>query len=103
MAIVKVKEIRRGMNNITIILKIISISKERVVMTKYGESRVATAVGEDDTGKINVTLWRNQIDQVREGDVIKLTGAFVTEFRGELNLNVGKGGKIEVVSRFNRV
>lgn len=98
MAIVKVKEIKKGMNNITIILKIVSIGKERVVMTRYGESRVATAVGEDDTGKINVTLWRNQIDLVKQGYVVKLTGAYVTEFRGELNLNIGRGGNIEIIS-----
>ncbi|MDT7892532.1 MAG: OB-fold nucleic acid binding domain-containing protein [Thermoproteota archaeon] len=98
MALYKVKDITRGMNNITIVLKITSKSKERVVMTKYGESRVANAVGEDETGKINLTLWRDQIDMIKEGDVIRLVGAFVTEFRGQLSLNVGKGGKIEVLS-----
>lgn len=99
MAVVKVKEIKPGMNNITITLKITSVGNERIVMTKYGESRVATAIGEDETGRINITLWRNQIDMIREGDLVKLTGAFVTQFRGELNLNVGKGGKIEVISK----
>jgi len=103
MAVYKVKEIGRGMNNITIVLKIVSKSKERIVMTKYGESRVATAVGEDETGRINLTLWRDQIDMVNEGDVIKLIGAFVTEFRGQLSLNIGKGGKIEVISSTNKI
>lgn len=99
MALLKVKDIKRGMNNITIVLKIVSIDKEKVVMTRYGESRVANALGEDETGKIKLTLWRNQIDMIKEGDTVKLTGAFVKEFRGELSLNVGKGGKIEVINR----
>jgi OB-fold nucleic acid binding domain. len=94
---IKVKDVKKGMENITLVLRVVSIGDVRTVNTKYGESKVATAIVEDDTGRINLTLWRDQINKIKEGDRIKIEGAFVREFRGELNLNVGKSGRITVL------
>jgi replication factor A1 len=94
---IKVKDVKKGMENITLVLRVVSVEDARIVNTKYGESKVATAVVEDDTGRINLTLWRDQIDKIKKGDKIKVEGAFVREFRGELNLNVGKSGRITVL------
>jgi len=68
------------------------------VRTKLGyQTKVATATIEDDTGKIFLTLWGKQIDEVGEGDTIEVTDGYITEFRGELQLNVPRKGQLKKV------
>jgi replication factor A1 len=87
------------MNDVNLTAKIVSISEPRNVMTKLGyQTRVATATIEDDTGQIPLTLWGKQIDEMNEGDAIEIKNGFLTEFRGELQLNVPRKGEIKVVS-----
>ena len=95
----KVKDMKKGMNNISATLRVISKEEEKIVQTKYGAARVCNALVEDDSGRINLTLWRDQIDKVNVGDLIRIEGGFITEFRGQLNINVAKIGKIIVIKR----
>ena len=94
---VKIKEIKKDMSSISLTAKVISIGEERLVQTKYGEARVADAIVEDDTGRITLTLWREQIDKVKEGNIIRIENGFVREFRGKLSINVAKNGRITVL------
>jgi len=41
----------------------------------------------DDTGKIWLALWRDQVDQVQVGDTILLTDAFTRRDRGRFALH----------------
>ena len=45
---------------------------------------------------IKLTLWNEQIDQVKVDDVVKIENGYVTSFRGEIQLNAGKYGKLSV-------
>ena len=91
----KINELRLGMNNINLTAKIVDVSEPRGVRTRMGyQTRVATATIEDDTGKIPLTLWGKQIDEIGEGDTIEVKDGFITEFRGELQLNVPRKGQI---------
>jgi replication factor A1 len=95
----KINELRLGMNNINLTAKIIDVSEPRSVRTKMGyQTRVATATIEDDTGKIPLTLWGKQIDEIGEGDTIEIKDGFISEFRGELQLNVPRKGQIIKIS-----
>ena len=93
----KINELKRGMNNVTIEAKVVDISETREVMTRYGRRSVADATIEDDTGQINLSLWENQISDVSVGDTVNVSGAYVTEFRGNLQLGVPRSGNITVV------
>jgi ssDNA-binding replication factor A large subunit len=92
----KINEIKRGMSGISVTGKIIDISDPRDVQTKYGRRSVADATLEDETGQISVSLWEKQINSVAVGDIITVSGAYVTEFRDKLQLSVPRTGKIEV-------
>ncbi|MHA1288381.1 MAG: OB-fold nucleic acid binding domain-containing protein [Candidatus Thorarchaeota archaeon] len=85
---------RVGSSNVEVEGTIIRISEIRTVNTKFGKRNVATAVLEDDSGRIDLTLWEDQIEMVKEGQNIKITGGYVTEWNGNLQLNVRKGGRI---------
>ena len=83
------------MSNINLTAKVVGVSEPRNVRTKMGyQTRVATATVEDDTGKIPLTLWGKQIDEIGEGDTIEIKDGFIGEFRGELQLNVPRKGQI---------
>jgi replication factor A1 len=92
----KINEISRGMNGISLKGKIVEKSDPRRVNTRYGERSVADAVLEDETGRIKLSLWEEKIEMINVGDSVSVGDAYVTEFRGELQLNVPRSGKIEV-------
>ena len=56
----------------------------------------AEAVVADETGSVKLTLWNEQIDQINVGDNIKIENGYVTSFKSEIQLNVGKFGKLTV-------
>lgn len=92
----KISEIQRGMSNISVEGKILDISEVREVNTRYGKRNVADAMIEDDGGEIKISLWEDQITSVRVGDKISISGAYVTEFRDVLQLNIPRSGKLEL-------
>jgi replication factor A1 len=93
----KIIELRPGMKRVEIAAKVLNISETREVTTRAGEqSRVATADVSDDSGTVKLTLWNEQIDQVKVNDNVKIENGYVTSFRGETQLNVGRYGKLTV-------
>ena len=71
----------------------------RTVNTKYGETQVCDSYLVDESGRIKLTLWGEDIEKVKNGDTVSIQGAYTTTFRNEVQLNVPKkNGKLEVVS-----
>lgn len=95
----KIIELKPGMKRVEITAKVIEKSEPREVTTRFGDtSRVATAVIQDESGTTKLSLWNEAIDQVNVGDTVKIENGYVTTFRGETQLNVGRYGSISVVS-----
>jgi ssDNA-binding replication factor A large subunit len=77
------------------VVKEISEVKE---FSKFGRTgRVATATIKDKSGEIQLILWDEQIDSVKKGDKIRLINAYVKEWQGEKQINVGRVGSIETL------
>jgi replication factor A1 len=94
----KVAELKPGMKGVNLVGRIEEISAPRQVMTRSGGmSRVADAILSDESGTVRMSLWNEQIDQVKPGDSIKVENGYVTSFRGEMQLNVGRYGKLSVL------
>jgi replication factor A1 len=93
-----IKELRNGMKRVNVEAKVVEKGDPREVMSRYKDETytVADAVVADDTGSIKLTLWNEQIDQVNVNDTIKIENGYVTSFRGEIQLNVGKYGKMTI-------
>ncbi len=93
----KIKELKLGMNEITLEAKVVEISEPRSVNTKFGyQTKVATAVLDDGSGQISLTLWGKQIQEINVGDTVKISKGYVSEFKGETQLNVPRNGTLEV-------
>jgi len=95
----EIKELRDGMKRIEVEGKIVEKSNPRQVQSRYKDEtyNVADAVVADDTGSIKLTLWNEQIDQININDNIKIENGYITAFKGEIQLNVGKYGKLTVL------
>lgn len=94
----KIKELRNGMKHVNVEAKVVDKSEPREVISRYRDTThtVANAVIADETGSIKLTLWNDQIGQVAVNDQVKIENGYVTSFRGELQLNVGRYGKLTV-------
>lgn len=95
----KIKELKNGMRRINLVAKVLEISEPREVVSKFDGRvyRVADAIIGDDTGTIKLSLWNEQIELVKVNDTIKIENGYVRTFRGEIQLNVGKFGKLAVL------
>lgn len=83
-------------SNATITATITAISAPRDVSTSRGATQVADATLKDDTGTITFTLWGNDISKYSVGQRLKITDGWVKDFRGKLQLSLGRTGKVEV-------
>lgn len=96
----KISELKAGATNVTVEATVASKQEPREVVTKYGKRlNVANITLKDDSGSIAMSLWGNDVELVNEGDVIKVSNGYVSEFRGSPQLSSGKFGKIEVISK----
>lgn len=78
--------------------QISSIGEVRTVNLKSGGTvDTANAVLQDDSGKITLTLWGDDIPKVKVGSLVKVTNGYTNTFRDEISLTKGKFGKLEVV------
>lgn len=94
----KIKDLRNGMKRVEVEAKVVEKTTPREVMSRYKDEtyRVANAIISDGTGQIKLTLWNEQIEQVNENNTVKIENGYVTSFRGEIQLNVGRYGKLTV-------
>ena len=92
-------EIGQGKVNIT--ARVVSIEEPREFqrVTKEGRvtGRVTTALVEDSSGEVHLSLWNQQIDEVKVGDIVKIRNGYVKTWHELPQLTTGKFGKIEVV------
>jgi replication factor A1 len=95
----KINEIKRGMSSITVEGEIVDKSQTRRVRTRYGPRSVADVTLQDETASIKLSLWEERIDTVNTGDTVKVSSAYVTEFRNELQLNIPRSGKLEIIKQ----
>jgi len=95
---IKVQDLKPGMNNVNIIVRVLDVSEPKKVMTRSGERTISEAIVGDETGKVKLTLWGKASGSVSKGDVIEIRGAWTTSFKGYVQLNVGGSKSIKKLS-----
>lgn len=93
----KISELKAGLNDVSLKAEVVEVTESRSVNTKYGANTVASAVLDDGSGTVKLTLWGKQISSVKQGDNLEISGGYVKEWNGELQLGVGKTGEIKVL------
>ena len=95
-AMSRVEDIRDGQQRVIIEASVENIGVTRTVTSrKTGEElKVADVILTDDTGSIKLVLWNQQIPQVRADSRVRIEEGYVTSYRDELQLSIGKWGSI---------
>lgn len=99
----EIKDIKSNQGNIDLVLEVVEKEEPRA-FEKFGkQGKVCNATVKDNTGKMKLTLWNEDIEKVNVGDKIHLENGWCSEYRDEKQLSTGKFGKIEVVQTAQKV
>lgn len=92
----KVKDLTPESKQVNVLAKVVGLSEEREITSRFGEARklVEATVG-DETGTVLLTLWNDQIGQVTKDVTILVDNGYVSLVRGHIRLNVGKYGSFQ--------
>jgi hypothetical protein len=90
-----IRDLRAGMSHVSLKAKVLEVTQPKHVVTRYGNlASLAKALIADETGKIKLCLWNEQIDSVAAGDTVQIENARTSAFRGERQLSLGKKGTL---------
>jgi ssDNA-binding replication factor A large subunit len=93
---VKIGNLRVGMKKVNVVAEVLETAEPSKVHTQFRENAiVSNAVISDETGKILLCLWDQQVGTVSVGDIIEVSNAHVALFKGEKQLRLGKKGTIK--------
>jgi len=96
----EIRDLRVGMKKVNLRVKVLEIPESNVVYTRSRiEARVANVLVGDETGTIRMSLWNEQVDMVSMNDVIEIENGEVANYRGELQLRIGRTGSLSVIER----
>ena len=87
----QIKDLQIGMKSVDLKAEVLEIAQPRFVVTRFGNhASVANALISDETGKVKMCLWNEQIKSISEGDMIQIENATISAFRGEKQVRIKK-------------
>jgi len=91
---VKVEGLSPRSRRVNLTAKVVSSNPVREVVSRNDGSshKVTEFVVGDETGVVLLTLWDADIVKVKEGDIVDIGNAYISLFRGQMRLNIGKFG-----------
>lgn len=98
----EISSLIEGNGNISIQGRLISISNIKTFKTKAGrEGKVANLTVEDNTGKIRVVMWTDNMkymNRIEEGNIVKINNLEVRKgYRGDLEVQMRNNSSIQVM------
>lgn len=95
-----IEDLRVGMKKINVNATVKEVAEPAKVHTQFRDNAVVSnAVIEDESGKILLCLWDQQVNTVHVGDAIEVKGAHVASFKGERQLRLGKNGSVTILEK----
>ena len=95
----ELKDIKPNSGKIDVVVHVVTKESPRT-FDKFGKKgKVCNALVQDETDKVTLTLWNEDVDKVDVGDKVHVENGWCSEYKGEKQLSAGKFGKIEVVGK----
>ncbi len=95
----EIKDLTPKQGNVDIVVEVVEIEEPREFQKFGNAGKVANARVKDGSGDIKLTLWNEQVTQIKEGDKVHIINGYVNEWQGEKQLTTGKFGSLEVVGK----
>jgi len=98
-AFTPIKSLKDGLSNLLIEGEVVEKSQPRMVKSKKtGEAlTVGNAAIKDDSGRVVMVIWGEQLKLVKVGDRIRVEGGYTNNYLDILQLNVGYGRLIILI------
>lgn len=95
----KIGDLKSYSRKVYTVGKVISIGETREVTSRNDNSthEVCEVLIADDSGSVYLTLWDDNIPQIKEDMVLKLDNAYINVFRGSMRLNLGRYGSFTIL------
>lgn len=93
----KVKDLKRGINDVDIVVTIDFVAPKDSRSLYVGEERYQKGYVVDETGEIAMTFWGKDVKKAKKGQKVKITNGYVSEYRGELQLSGRKDEPLEFI------
>ncbi|AWR94229.1 OB-fold nucleic acid binding domain-containing protein [Acidianus brierleyi] len=90
----KIGNLKGGMENVNVTARVLQVGDQKTVQTRNGPRTLRELIVGDETGRVKLTLWGTQNEDVKEGQVIKIENGWTTVFKGQVQLNAGSRSKI---------
>jgi replication factor A1 len=82
------------------VVEVVTKGEPRAFATANGQGTVCNAAVKDETGEeVSLTLWNDDYKKINDGDKVKITNGWVTEYKGKIQISAGRQGKIEVMEK----
>src|SRR3989338_7163157 len=95
----ELKDLKPNSGKIDVVVHVVTKESPRT-FDKFGKKgKVCNALVQDETDKVTLTLWNEDVDKVEVGDKVHVQNGWCSEYKGEKQLSAGKFGKIEVVGK----
>jgi len=96
----KIGDLNSGMKKVNVIAEVLETPEPSKVHTQFRDNAlVANAVIGDETGKVMLCLWDQQVNSVSVGNYIEVKNAHVATFKGENQLRLGRNGSITILEK----
>ena len=96
----KVGDLHAGMKKVNVIAEVLETSEPSKVHTQFRDNAlVSNAWIGDETGKVMLCLWDQQVNAVSVGDCIEVKNVHVATFKGENQLRLGRNGSITILEK----
>ncbi|MCW4010234.1 MAG: hypothetical protein NWF05_06390 [Candidatus Bathyarchaeota archaeon] len=93
-----IQDLRHGMKKVNLEAQVLETPKNSLVHTRYGNSATVSSIWiGDETGKVKLCLWNEQIRAVSVGNFIQIKNASVSTYKSERQLFIGKTGTVTVL------
>ncbi len=93
--VVKIRDLKPGMNGVNVVVRVLETHGVRSIRTRSGDRTIGEYVVGDETGRVKLIAWGSKAASLAANDVVEIRGAWVSVYRGEVQLNIGRSSNIE--------
>ena len=93
----KIKDLRPGQENVEVKVRVLERRGIKTIRTRAGDRTIGLYTVGDDSGRVTLVAWGSKAAALEAGDSVKITNAWVSTYRGEVQLNIGRSSIIEHV------
>jgi len=95
---IQIKDMGTQVKRVDLKAKVVEKSATRTVHSSYGDPlHLSIATISDGTGSIKLPLWNAQENMVSVGDTVEIENGRLRRYRGELQVSIGRHGKLKVI------